>query len=106
MGGNETMTEKRFTLNYEINNYEDFMVKDNQKEKILYDEDIEKLLNEQDQKIKAIEKLLDNELKKAFNNRINHDDYAEDAELAEYFKGYHCGVGDLEKKIKHILFNK
>jgi len=48
------MTEKRFTLNYEINNYEDFMVKDNQKEKVLYDEDIEKLLNEQDQKIKQL----------------------------------------------------
>lgn len=69
-------------------------------------DEAEKVLNEQDQKIKDIEKLLDNELKKAFNNRINHDDYAEDAELAEYFKGYHCGVGDLEKKIRHILFNE
>lgn len=58
MGGHETMTEKRFTLNYEINNYEDFMVKDNQKEKILYDEDIEKLLNEQDQKIKELENII------------------------------------------------
>jgi len=72
----------------------------------LTEQEVVDLLNEQDQKIKAIEKLLDNELKKAFNNRINHDDYAEDAELAEYFKGYHCGVGDLEKKIRHILFNK
>ena len=46
------MTEKRFTLNYEINNYEDFMIKDNEKGKVLYDDDIEKVLNEQDQQIK------------------------------------------------------
>ena len=53
--------------------------------------------------IQQIKSIMDNELKNAFNNRINHDDYNKDPELAEYFKGYHCGVSDLIKKIMEVL---
>ena len=53
--------------------------------------------------IQQIKSIMDNELKNAFNNRINHDDYNKDPELAEYFKGYHCGVSDLIKKIMGVL---
>lgn len=57
------------------------------------------LLNEQDKKIQQIKHIMDDELEKAFDNRIKHD---EDNAL-EYFKGYHWGVGNLKKKINEVL---
>ena len=68
-----------------------------------YEDDVVKQLNKQDQQIKDIEKLLDDELEKA---SINRERWDEPHPAAEYFKGYHCGVGDLKKKIRHILFNE
>ena len=40
------MTEKRFVRKFEENNYEDVMVTDNQKNKVLYNDEIFDMLNE------------------------------------------------------------
>lgn len=95
MGGDETMT-KRFTV--DENGYFD-----KQAMRYVTIDYLMDLLNEQDQQIEDIEKLLDDELEKAFNNRIR---YEHPHPAAEYFKGYHQAVGDLKKKIRHILFNE
>lgn len=40
------MAEKRFVRKFEENNYEDVMVTDNQKNKVLYNDEIFDMLNE------------------------------------------------------------
>jgi hypothetical protein len=95
MGGNETMT-KRFTV-------DEKGYFDKKAMRYVTIDYLMDLVNEQDQQIKDIEKLLDDELEKA---SINRERWDEPHPAAEYFKGYHCGVGDLKKKIRHILFNE
>ena len=65
------MTEKRFVQKFEDNNYEDFMVIDNQQNKILYNDEILDMMNklhEENQQLKKreheIKNIIDNLEKK------------------------------------------
>lgn len=61
------MTKKRFVQKWEDNNYEDFMIIDNQQNKILYNDEILNTMNklhEENQQLKKRE----HEIKKIINN--------------------------------------
>ena len=65
--GATKMTKKRFVQKWEDNNYEDFMIIDNQQNKILYNDEILNTMNklhEENQQLKKRE----HEIKKIINN--------------------------------------
>ena len=55
------MTEKRFVRKFEENNYEDVMVTDNQKNKVLYNDEIFDMLNELNNDNKALYNIIMNQ---------------------------------------------
>ena len=53
-----------------------------------------------DEIYQEILQLLADELERSFNNRMKYDDRPH---IMEYYKGYHCAVGDLKKQIIEII---